>query len=65
MPETQPNGAARRRLVEFLVVNSINLKKSDPSNGMNRVAPKVLHLREGWLKRFFFRIFSEKMKFQD
>ena len=27
-PETQPNGAVRRRLVEFLVFNSIYLKKS-------------------------------------
>ena len=36
-PETQPNGAVRRRLVEFLVFNSIYLKKSVPSNGINRV----------------------------
>ena len=37
-PETQPNGAVRRRLVEFLVFNSIYLKKSVSPN-----AEKVVH----------------------
>ena len=32
-PETQANGAVRRRLVEFLVFNSIYVKKSGSSNG--------------------------------
>ena len=36
-PETQPNGAVRRRLVEFLVFNSIHWKKSDPPDPENRV----------------------------
>ena len=34
-PKTK--GAARRRLVEFLVFNSVYWKKSAPSNGVNRV----------------------------
>ena len=36
-PNTQPNGAERRRLLEFLVFNSVYWKKSAPSNGVNRV----------------------------
>ena len=36
-PKTQPNDALRRRLVEFLVFNSVYWKKSVPSNGVNRV----------------------------
>ena len=35
--KTQPNGAVRRRLVEFLVFNSVYWKKSVPSNGRDRV----------------------------
>ena len=38
----------RRRLVEFLVFNSIHWKKSDPSNGENRVS-KV---------DFFYKVFT-------
>ena len=36
-PETQPNGAVRRRLLEFLVFNSIYYKKSDPPSAETRV----------------------------
>ena len=35
--KTQPNDAVRRRLVVFLVFNSVYRKKSAPSNGVNRV----------------------------
>ena len=31
-----------RRLVEFLVFNSIYLKKSGPSNGINRVTRRLV-----------------------
>ena len=36
-PETQSNGAVRRRLVEFLVFNSIYLKKTGSACAENRV----------------------------
>ena len=35
--KTQPNGAVKRRLDEFLVFNSVYWIKSAPSNGVNRV----------------------------
>ena len=41
-PKTQPNGAVRRRLVEFLVFNSVYWKKSSPSNGVNRVRRRLV-----------------------
>ena len=45
-PETQPNGAVRRRLVEFLVFKSIYLKKSGPSKMTNRVGDCVMKFHE-------------------
>ena len=43
--------AVRRRLVEFLVFNSVHWKKSVPSNGENRVSPPPLYHVHSWLKK--------------
>ena len=47
-PKTQPNGAVSRRLVEFLVFNSVYWKKSATSNGVNRVFADARIFCFGW-----------------
>ena len=47
--ETQPSVAVRRRLVEFLVFNSIHWNKSDPPSAKNRLVSTQFSTQAGTL----------------